>query len=211
MEGLEGSPDLVGLWNLTKPTEFTFSKFDHLIWQNQLTVTLFFNLFQLNLCFFFSFRKILNSASFDIFLWSSRVQGENGSVFKRLASAWSSGSASQHSMQHMKWSNYHLVFIKLEIREKEHFNNLLQGATLLKTDFKNSATLFCWPFFEGLQLTKWEWASQLPILTSCSSIKIQYHAKTAAEHFICIKAQQILVFNKEIVGLWFVCSICNGD
>lgn len=52
----------------------------------------------------------------------------------QCSSAWSCGSVSQHSMQHMKLSNYHLVLIKLEIREKDHFNNLLAGATLLKTD-----------------------------------------------------------------------------
>lgn len=40
---------------------------------------------------------------------------------------------------------------------------------------------------------------------------MQCYSKTAAEHFICVKAHRILVFNKEIAGLWFVFRICQGD
>lgn len=128
-----------------------------------------------------------------------------------LDSARSCGSVSQHSLQQMKLSNYHLVLIKLEIREKEHFNNLLAGATLLKTDFKNSAILFSWPFF--FKVFSWQSGNKT------ANSHYEPHAaasrcnvmQTAAEHFICIKAHRISVFNKEINGLWFVFSICKGN
>lgn len=88
-------------------------------------------------------------------------------------------------MQHLKLSNYLLVIVKLEFREKEHFNNLLAWDTLLKIDFKKAVPLFCWPFiFAGLQLAKWEEASQLLLLIWCCSTTTPRYVKTATKHFI---------------------------